>query len=98
VRSRNAISVPSESATTEYAPSSRASRGDRVVERRRSFAISAAITSLSESSTAARRPPSLLAQLGGVRRGCRCAERDRARAAVVEQRLRVRPGVAPVVE
>ena len=58
---------------------------------RSSFAISAATISLSEVD--AKRVAELGAQLVGVDQVAVVAERDRARAAVVEQRLRVRPRV-----
>ena len=59
---------------------------------RSSSAISAAITS--ESERRRERLADLVAQLRGVDEVAVVPERDRAHAAVVEQRLRVRPGVA----
>ena len=57
-----------------------------------SFAISAAITSVSDVvADACPSSRELLAELGGVRQVAVVAERDRARAAVVDERLRVRP-------
>ena len=90
----SAISVPSESATIEYAPSSRriafataSSSGAS------SFAISAAISSLSEvvRERDARPARSSSRSSRRVDEVAVVAERDRARAAVLDERLRVRP-------
>ena len=90
----SAISLPSESAITENAPSSRRHRvRDRVVERRRRRSRSGrAISSVSE--VVASVTPSAASSSRSSRRVDEVAvvaERDRARAAVLDQRLRVRP-------
>ena len=84
---------PSESATIEYAPSSRRiASATASSSGAGSFAISAAITSLSDvvesvtpSSRSSSRSSATFIEVAVV------AERDRPRAAVLDERLRVRP-------
>ena len=91
--SRNPISFPSERSTAENAPWMR-----RIVSAtasssgRSSFAISAAITSVSEvDASRTPRATQLVAELGRVREVAVVAERDRPRRPVVDDRLRVAP-------
>ncbi len=91
--SRNAISFPSERATTENAPSSlRIVFATASASGAGSFAIMAAMTSVS-AVVFGRWPSSaeLLAELRGVREVAVVAERHRPGGAVLDERLSIRP-------
>jgi hypothetical protein len=80
------MSRPSDSAVTEYAPSRRCiAFATAFSSGAGSFAISAAISSLSDVG------PQTLPQLADVDEVAVVAERDRARPPVLDERLRIRP-------